>query len=105
MDPANAREAHREVTLDEREGADMVMVKPALPYLDVIARLRAATALPVAAYHFSGEYAMLTAAAEKGWLEYDKCLLESLLAIKRAGADVIFTYAALEAARLLTQPK
>jgi porphobilinogen synthase len=105
MDPGNAREAGREVALDEREGADLVMVKPALPYLDIIARLRNSTALPVAAYHVSGEYAMLKAAAEKGWLDYDACLLESLLAIKRAGADVIFTYAAIEAARLLTQPK
>jgi porphobilinogen synthase len=101
MDPANAREALREVRLDEQEGADIVMVKPALPYLDVIAKLRATTALPVAAYHVSGEYAMLKAAAEKGWLDYDACLLESLLAIKRAGADVIFTYAAVDAARLL----
>lgn len=101
MDPANAREAGREVRLDEQEGADIVMVKPALPYLDIIAKLRAATSLPVAAYHVSGEYAMLKAAAEKGWLDYDACLLESLLAIKRAGADVIFTYAAVDAARLL----
>jgi porphobilinogen synthase len=105
MDPGNAREAAREVALDEREGADLVMVKPALPYLDIIAKLRASTELPVAAYHVSGEYAMLKAAAEKGWLDYDACLLESLLAIKRAGADVIFTYAAIEAAHLLTQPQ
>jgi porphobilinogen synthase len=101
MDPGNVREAEREVRLDEAEGADILMVKPALPYLDVLRRVRELTALPVAAYHVSGEFAMLKAAAEKGWLDYDRCLLESLLSIKRAGADIIFTYAALEAARLL----
>jgi porphobilinogen synthase len=101
MDPANAREALREVRLDEAEGADWLMVKPGLPYLDVIRRVREATSLPVAAYHVSGEYSMLRAAAQNGWLDYDRCLLESLIALKRAGADVIFTYAALDAARLL----
>jgi porphobilinogen synthase len=101
MDPANTREALREVRLDEQEGADWLMVKPALPYLDIVRRVREATPLPVAAYHVSGEYAMLRAAAERGWLDYDKCLLESLLAIRRAGADLIFTYGALDAARLL----
>ena len=101
MDPANAREAMREVALDEAEGADWVMVKPGLPYLDVIARLRAATALPVATYHVSGEYAMLRAAAERGFLDYETCLLESLLALRRAGADLIFSYGALDAARRL----
>ena len=101
MDPANAREALRELMLDEAEGADWVMVKPGLVYADVIRLVRDHTALPVAAYHVSGEYAMLRAAAERGWLDYDACLLESLLSLKRAGADVIFTYGALDAARLL----
>jgi porphobilinogen synthase len=101
MDPANAREALRELALDEAEGADWVMVKPGLVYADIIRLVRDHTALPVAAYHVSGEYAMLRAAAERGWLDYDRCLLESLLSLKRAGADVIFTYGALDAARLL----
>ncbi|MDD9947164.1 MAG: porphobilinogen synthase [Myxococcales bacterium] len=101
MDPRNAREGLREVTLDEAEGADWLLVKPGLPYADVIYRVRQATALPVAAYHVSGEYAMLKAAAEKGWLDYDKCLLESLMCLRRAGADILFTYGALEAAKLL----
>lgn len=101
MDPANVREAEREVRLDEAEGADMLMVKPALPYLDVIRAVRALTPLPVAAYHVSGEYAMLKAAAKEGWLDYDRCLLESLLSIRRAGADVIFTYGAIDAAKLI----
>jgi len=101
MDPANVREAEREVRLDESEGADWLMVKPGLPYLDVIKRVRELTPLPVAAYHVSGEFAMLKAAAEKGWLDYDKCLIEALTSLRRAGADIIFTYAALEAARLL----
>ncbi|MCP3903901.1 MAG: porphobilinogen synthase [Planctomycetes bacterium] len=99
MDPANAREALVEAALDEQEGADILMVKPGLPYLDVIARLRAATNLPIAAYHVSGEYAMIKAAARLGWLDERACLTESLLAIARAGADVIFTYAALDYAR------
>ncbi|MDH3520149.1 MAG: porphobilinogen synthase [Myxococcales bacterium] len=101
MDPANVREALRELALDEAEGADWVMVKPGLVYADVIRLVREHTALPVAAYHVSGEYAMLRAAAERGWLDYERCLLESLLALKRAGADVIFSYGALDAARLL----
>ena len=101
MDPANVREALREVRLDEAEGADWLMVKPGLPYLDVIRFVRESTALPVAAYHVSGEYAMLKAAAQNGWLDYDKCLLESLVALRRAGADMIFTYAAVDAAKLL----
>ena len=104
MDPANVREALREVALDEQEGADWLMVKPGLPYLDVIRVVRDATSLPVAAYHVSGEYAMLRAAAAQGWLDYDRCLLESLLALKRAGADLIFTYGAVDAARLLRAP-
>jgi porphobilinogen synthase len=101
MDPANVREALREVQLDEAEGADWVMIKPGLPYLDVIRFVRESTSLPVAAYHVSGEYAMLKAAAQNGWLDYDKCLLESLVALRRAGADMIFTYAAVEAAKIL----
>ena len=101
MDPANRREAQREVALDEAEGADMVMVKPAGPYLDVIRDVREATALPVAAYQVSGEYAMLKAASERGWLDEKKVVLESLLSIRRAGADVILTYFARAAARWL----
>jgi porphobilinogen synthase len=101
MDPANVREALREVRLDEAEGADWLMVKPGLPYADVIRFVREHTALPVATYHVSGEYAMLKAAAQNGWLDYDKCLLESLLCLRRAGADIIFTYGAVEAAKLL----
>lgn len=104
MDPANVREALREVELDESEGADILMVKPGLPYLDVVRLVREHSTLPVAVYHVSGEYAMLKAAAEKGWLNYDACLLEALLGFKRAGADVIFTYAAIDAARLLQHP-
>src|SRR5881296_2280333 len=101
MDPANAREAIREVLLDIEEGADMVMVKPALPYLDVIYRVRQAVNVPVAAYHVSGEYAMLEAAAKHGWIDRDRVMLESLFSIRRAGADLIVTYFAKEAARLL----
>jgi porphobilinogen synthase len=101
MDPANGREALREVALDEAEGADMVMVKPALPYLDVLARAREHTDLPIAAYHVSGEYAMLEAAAAHGWLDRRSAALEALLSIKRAGADVVVTYYAKDAARWL----
>ena len=101
MDPANRREALREVRLDIAEGADMVMVKPALAYLDVIAAVRETVDVPVAAYNVSGEYAMLKAAAKAGWLDGDRVMLETLLAIKRAGADVILTYHAVEAAKLL----
>ena len=101
MNPANLREAAREIELDQAEGADWLMVKPGLPYADVIRFVRESTNLPVAAYHVSGEYAMLKAAAEKGWLDYDRVLLESLLCLRRAGADIIFTYGALDAARLL----
>lgn len=99
MDPANAREASIEAALDEAEGADLLMVKPALLYLDVIARLRARTDLPIAAYHVSGEYAMVKAAAVNGWLDDRACTTEMLTAIARAGADCIFTYAALDYAR------
>jgi porphobilinogen synthase len=101
MDPANLREAMREIALDIEEGADIVMVKPALPYLDVIAAARAHTALPVAAYQVSGEYSMIKAAGKAGWLDESRAMLESLLAIKRAGADLILTYFAKDAARLL----
>jgi porphobilinogen synthase len=101
MDPANAREALRELALDEAEGADMVMVKPAGPYLDVIRELRENTALPIAAYQVSGEYAMIKAAAQNGWIDEKRVVLESLLAIRRAGADVILTYYARQAARWL----
>ncbi len=101
MDPANAREALRELRLDEAEGADWVMVKPGLPYADIIRLVRDHTHLPVAAYHVSGEYAMLCAAAERGWIDYEACLLESLMTLRRAGADVIFTYGALDAAARL----
>ena len=101
MDPANSREAIREVMLDVKEGADIVMVKPALVYLDIIAKVKAAVSIPVAAYHVSGEYAMVKAAAQKGWIDEKNCMMESLLAIKRAGADIVITYYAKEAARLL----
>jgi porphobilinogen synthase len=101
MDPANGREALREVELDIQEGADMVMVKPALPYLDVLARVRDRWGLPVAAYNVSGEYAMLKAAAANGWLDERRATLELLTGIKRAGADIIITYHALDAARWL----
>ncbi len=103
MDPANRREALREVDLDASEGADILLVKPAGPYLDVIRDVRLATHLPVAAYQVSGEYAMLKAACAQGWLDEPRVVLESLLAIRRAGADVILTYYALEAARWLQE--
>jgi porphobilinogen synthase len=101
MDPGNTREALRELAQDEAEGADMVMVKPALPYLDVIARVRDRTNLPLAAYNVSGEYAMIKAAAQAGMLDERRATLEALLSIKRAGADFILTYHALDAARWL----
>lgn len=101
MDPANADEALREVFADIEEGADAVMVKPAGPYLDVIARVKEATGYPVAAYQVSGEYAMIKAAAERGWVDGERVMLESLLGIRRAGADFILTYFATEAAPLL----
>jgi porphobilinogen synthase len=101
MDPANAREAIREVKLDVAEGADLVMVKPAGPYLDIIRAVRAAVDVPVAAYQVSGEYAMIKAAAANGWLDERACMLESLLAIRRAGADAILTYFARPAAEAL----
>ena len=101
MDPANSNEALREVALDIAEGADMVMIKPALPYLDIIHRVKDTFGLPTYAYSVSGEYAMLKAAAERGWLDWDQTILEVLIGFKRAGADGILTYAALEMARNL----
>jgi porphobilinogen synthase len=101
MDPANAQEALREVSMDVEEGADVVMVKPALPYLDVIYRIREEFDLPVAAYNVSGEYAMVKAAEQMGWLDGRQVMLETLLSIKRAGADMILTYFAMDAARAL----
>ena len=89
--------------LDEEEGADWILIKPGLPYLDIIKLMREHTSLPVATYHVSGEYAMLKAAAEKGWVDYDSCLIESLLSMRRAGADMIFTYGAIDAAIILQQ--
>jgi porphobilinogen synthase len=101
MDGANVREAMREIEQDLSEGADMILMKPAMPYLDVIAAARARFDVPLGAYQVSGEFSMLQAAFERGWLERDRALLESLLSIRRAGADFIFTYFALEAAKLL----
>jgi porphobilinogen synthase len=101
MDPANVEEALREVALDIEEGADIVMVKPAMTYLDVIARVKAEFGMPTAAYHVSGEYAMLKAAARNGWIDEPRAMIEALTAIRRAGADIIITYYAREAARLL----
>ncbi len=101
MDVRNYREASREIMLDESEGADWLLVKPGLPFLDMIRLAREESSLPVAAYHVSGEYAMLKAAQIQGWLDYEQCLLESLACMRRAGADIIFTYGALDAARLL----
>lgn len=101
MDPANAEEALREVIADIEEGADAIMVKPAGPYLDIITRVKQTTGYPLAAYQVSGEYAMLKAAAERGWIDGERAMLESLLGIRRAGADVIITYFAREAAALL----
>jgi len=103
MDPANVREALREIRSDVQEGADIVMVKPALPYLDIIAAARAHTTVPIAAYQVSGEYSMIKAAARAGWLDESRAMMESLLAIKRAGADMILTYFAKDAARLLNR--
>ena len=101
MDPANAREALREVALDLEEGADMIMIKPALHYLDVIARVKDEFRCPTAAYHVSGEYSMIKAASENGWIDEERAMRETLTAIGRAGADVIITYYAREAARLI----
>jgi porphobilinogen synthase len=103
MDPANADEAIREITLDVSEGADIIMVKPALAYLDVIYRAKQEFDLPLAAYNVSGEYSMIKAAASLGWLDEEKAMVESLTAIKRAGADIIITYWAKEVAKLLNK--
>jgi porphobilinogen synthase len=103
MDPANALEALREATMDVEEGADIIMVKPALAYLDIIHRVRQEFDLPVAAYNVSGEYSMIKAAEKMGWLDGPRVMMETLTAIKRAGADMILTYFAVEAAQLLRQ--
>ena len=101
MDPANAREAVKEARLDEEEGADVIMVKPALPYLDVIRRIRDSTELPIAAYNVSGEYAMIKAAAAQGLLDERAAVLEALTGIRRAGADIVITYHAKDVATWL----
>src|SRR5689334_15340319 len=101
MDPANGREAMREIELDIEEGADMIMIKPALPYLDLICQARQRFDVPIAAYQVSGEFSMIMAAARNGWLDHDRAMLESLTAIRRAGAEVILTYFAKPAARIL----
>ncbi|MBQ1766026.1 MAG: porphobilinogen synthase, partial [Aquincola sp.] len=103
MDPGNSDEALREVALDIAEGADMVMVKPGMPYLDIVRRVKDQFRIPTFAYQVSGEYAMLKAAANNGWLDGQAAMMESLLAFKRAGADGVLTYFALEAARLIRQ--
>ena len=103
MDPANSDEALREVALDIAEGADMVMVKPGLPYLDIVRRVKDAFGVPTFAYQVSGEYAMIMAAAQNGWLDDDKAMMESLLAFKRAGADGVLTYFAPRAAAMLAK--
>ncbi|MCP4923016.1 MAG: porphobilinogen synthase, partial [bacterium] len=101
MSPSNSDEALREVSLDIEEGADSVMVKPGLPYLDIVQRIKETFHVPTFVYHISGEYAMLHAAAQKGWLDYDKALLECMIAFKRAGANGVWTYAALDVSRIL----
>ena len=101
QDPANLRESHREVRLDLEEGADMVMVKPAMSYLDILRQTADISDVPVAAYQVSGEYAMISAAAERGWIDLDPAIMESLISIRRAGADIVLSYWALHAARLL----
>ena len=103
MDTANTREAIREVLDDVEESADIIMIKPGMPNLDIISKVREIITQPIAVYQVSGEYAMLKAAAQNGWLDNDKVILESLLSIKRAGADMIFTYAAKEAVTLLNK--
>jgi len=103
MDPANADEAIREISLDVNEGADIIMVKPALAYLDIICRTKQEFDLPVAAYNVSGEYAMIKAAGQLGWLDEEKAMIESLTSIKRAGADMIITYFAPDVAKLMNK--
>jgi porphobilinogen synthase len=102
MDAANSREALREAELDYTEGADMLMVKPATPYLDILRQLRDRFDLPLAAYHVSGEYAMIKAAAERGWIDEERVMMETLTSIRRAGADIIITYYAREAVRAIS---
>ncbi len=101
MDPANQREAMREISLDVEEGADIIMVKPALPYLDIIALARREFAVPIAAYQVSGEFSLIEAAARLGWIDRARMIMESLTSIRRAGADIILTYYAKEVAHLL----
>ena len=103
MDFHNSREALDEVQKDIAEGADIIMIKPGLPYLDIVAKVREQIDQPIAVFNVSGEYAMLKAAAQNGWLDYDKAMMEALTCIKRAGADMIFTYAAKDAAILLNK--
>ena len=103
MDFHNSREALNEVLKDVDEGADIIMIKPGMPYLDIVSQVRQVIDLPIAVYNVSGEYAMLKAAAQNGWLDNDKAIIESLTCIKRAGADMIFTYAAKEASILLNR--
>ena len=103
MDPANRREALREIADDIEEGADMVMVKPALPYLDILREARDMTDLPLAAYNVSGEFSMVKAAAKLGWIDEKRIVMENMTAIKRAGADIIITYHALDAAKWLRE--
>jgi porphobilinogen synthase len=103
MDPPNSREALREVALDIEEGADIVMVKPALAYLDIIYQVKQQFNLPVAAYNVSGEFSIIKAAAQLGWIDGERAMMESLISIKRAGADLILTYFAKEAARVLNK--
>jgi porphobilinogen synthase len=103
MDPGNAMEAMREVALDVDEGADIVMVKPALPYLDVLARVKGEFGIPVAAYSVSGEYAMIRAAGQLGWIDEERVMMEALTSIRRAGADIVITYFARDAARVIEQ--
>lgn len=105
MDPANYREAVRELRADELEGADIMMVKPGMPYLDVVRLLRDQTSLPVAVYHVSGEYAMMKAAAERGWLNEKEAVLEAMTCFRRAGADLILTYYSTEAAKWMAGEK
>jgi porphobilinogen synthase len=103
MDPGNVREALREVALDVEEGADLIMVKPAISYLDVLAKVRAAFDLPLWAYSVGGEYVMIKAAAERGWIDGERAMLETLLSIRRAGADTVITYFAIDAAKALAK--
>ena len=105
LDPANATEALREIALDLDEGADIVMVKPALPYLDVISRAKADFGIPLAAYSVSGEYSMIKAAGQLGWLDEERAMMEALTAIRRAGADIVITYFAKDVARLLERER